>query len=48
MSCLVSLMPFALIKWLTKIFVDCSRFNKGEINEIRIEWTLKSLDTVIP
>ena len=27
-------MPFALIKWLTQIFVDCNRFNKGELNEI--------------
>ena len=43
-SCLVSLIitPFALIKWLTRIFVDCNRFNKGEINEVRIGWTLKN------
>ena len=27
-------------KWLTLIFVDCNRFFKGEINEVRIEWTL--------
>ena len=26
---------------LTQIFVNCNRFNKGDINEIRIEWTLK-------
>ena len=37
-SCLVSLIliPFALTKWLTEIFVDCNRFNKGELNEVRI------------
>ena len=39
-SCLVSLIltPFVLTKWLTQIFVDFSRFNKGEINEVRIEY----------
>ena len=44
-SCLVSLIltPFALTKWLTQIFVNCNRFNKGEINEVRIEWTLKRI-----
>ena len=36
-------MPFAPTKWLTQIFVDCNRFNKGKINEVRIEWTLKSI-----
>ena len=42
-SCLVSLIltPFVLIKWLTQIFVDWSRFNKGEINEVRIEYRNK-------
>ena len=41
--CLISLIlaPFAQTKWFTHIFVDCNRFNKGEINEVRIEWTLK-------
>ena len=36
-------MSFALSKWSTQIFVDCNRFDKGdhEINEARIEWTLK-------
>ena len=33
-------MPFVLAKWLTQIFVDCNRFNKGELYEVRIEWTL--------
>ena len=44
-SCLVSLIltPVALTKWLTQISVDCNRFNKGEINEVRIEWTLKRI-----
>ena len=32
---------FALSKWLTQIFVDCNRFDKGEINEVRTEWTLR-------
>ena len=32
---------FALSKWLTQIFVNCNRFNNGEINEVCIEWTLK-------
>ena len=42
-SCLVSLilMPFALIKWLSQIFVVCNKFKKGEINEVHIKWTLK-------
>ena len=42
-SCLVQviLTPFALSQWLTQIFVDCNRFDKGEINELHIEWTLK-------
>ena len=42
-SCLVSLIltPFALTKRLTQIFVVCNIFNKGEINEVRIKWTLK-------
>ena len=42
-SCLVSLipMPFVLTKWLTQIFVDCSRFNKSEINEVPIEYRNK-------
>ena len=42
-ACLVSLilMPFALTKWFTQILVDCNRFNKVDINEVRIEWTLK-------
>ena len=34
---LLILTPFALSKWLTQIFVDCNRFDKGEINEVRIE-----------
>ena len=36
-------MPFALTMWLTQVFVDCNRFNKGEINEARIEWTLNPI-----
>ena len=24
---------------MSEIFVDCNRFDKGEINEVRIEWT---------
>ena len=42
-SCLVQLIltPFVLSKWLTQIFVDCNRFDDGEINEVRIEWILK-------
>ena len=32
---------FALTKWLTQIFVDFNRFNKGETNQVGIEWTLK-------
>ena len=42
-SCLVSLIltPFVLTEWLTQIFVDCGRFNKGEINEARIEYRNK-------
>ena len=32
-----------ITKWLTQIFVDCNRFNKGEINEVRIEWTVKRI-----
>ena len=38
-SCLVLLilMLFALSEWLTQIFVDCNRFDKGEINEVRFE-----------
>ena len=44
-SCLVLLIltPFALSEWLTQIFVDCNRFDKGEINEVRIEWILKRM-----
>ena len=44
-SCLVKLIltPFALSEWLTQIFVDCNRFDKGEINEVRVEWTLKRI-----
>ena len=44
-SCLVSLilMPFDMTKWLTQIFVDCNRFNKGEINHVRIEWIKKRI-----
>ena len=34
------LTPFALTKWLNKIFVVCNRFNKCKINAVRIEWTL--------
>ena len=39
-SCLVSLIlkPFALTKWLTQTLFDCNRFDKGEINEVHIEW----------
>ena len=42
-SRLLSRILFALTMWLTQIFVDCNRFNKGEINEVGIEWTLKSM-----
>ena len=44
-SCLVSLIlaAFVLTKWLTQISVDCNRFNKGEINEVRIEWIFKRI-----
>ena len=28
---------FALTEWLTQISVDCNKFNKGEINEVRTE-----------
>ena len=28
---------FNLFLWLTQIFVDCNRFAKGEINEVRTE-----------
>ena len=44
-SCLVQLIltPLICSKWLNRIFVDCNRFNKGEINEVRIEWTLKRI-----
>ena len=43
LSCLVYLilMHFALYGWLTQIFVDCNRSDKGEINEVCIEWTLR-------
>ena len=46
-SCLVLfiLTPFVSTKWLTQIFVDCSRFNKGEISEARIEYRNKSIHT---
>ena len=27
-------MPFALSKWLTQIFVDCNRFDKGEMRYV--------------
>ena len=42
-SCLVSLIltPFVFTKWLTQIFIDWSRFNKGGINEVRIEYRNK-------
>ena len=42
-SCLVSLILtlFGLYKSLTQNFVDWNRFNKGKINEVPIEWTLK-------
>ena len=26
---------------MNQIFVDCNRFNKDEVNEVRIEWTIK-------
>ena len=44
-SCLVAIIhtPFALTKRLTQIFVDSNRFNKGKLNQIRIEWTLKRI-----
>ena len=44
-SCLVllNLTPFALSKWLKQIFVTCNRFNKGEINQVRIKLTLKRI-----
>ena len=42
-SCLVSLIltPFVLTKLLPQIFVDCSRFNKGKIIEVCIEYRNK-------
>ena len=42
-SCLVSLIltSFVLTKWLTQIFVDRSRFNKGDINEVHTEYRNK-------
>ena len=40
-SCLVLLTPFAPSKWLTQTFVDCNKFDKGEINEVRIDGPLK-------
>ena len=42
---LVSLLltSFALTDWLIQIFVDCNKFNKGKLNEVHIEWTLKSI-----
>ena len=44
-SCLVLLIltPFVPTKWLTQIFIDCSRFNKGEINDVRVKWTFKGI-----
>ena len=39
MSVSLILAAFVLPKWLTQIFVDCNRFNKGEIDQVRIEWT---------
>ena len=33
-------MPFALTKWLTQIFLDCSRINKGERNKRHTNKTL--------
>ena len=33
-------------KWLTQIFVDCNRFNKGEINEVLIE--CDQLNPILP
>ena len=29
-----------LFEQMNQIFLDCNRFNKGEINEVRIEWTI--------
>ena len=26
---------------MNQIFVDCNKFNKSEIDDVRIEWTLK-------
>ena len=43
MSGFIILTPFALTKWLTQIFAGYNRFNKGEINEVRIEWTLTGI-----
>ena len=43
MSGVLILTPLAVTKWLTKIFVDCNRFNKGEINKVRIDLTLKKV-----
>ena len=31
------LTPFVLTKWLTRIFVDCNRFDKVEINKVCVE-----------
>ena len=44
-SCLVYsvLTPLPLTKWLTQIFANCNRFNNDKINEIHIEWTLKTI-----
>ena len=34
-------------KSLNQIFVDCNRFDKGEINEVFIDWTFKQIFTQI-
>ena len=31
-------------KWFTQIFVDWNRWNKVEINEVRIEWAVKRIE----
>ena len=28
-------------KWLTQTSVDCNKFDKGDSNEVHIEWTLE-------
>ena len=34
---------FCSIQMVDSTLADCNRFDKGEINEVRIEWTLKRI-----